>query len=205
VTNPDQDNPVEYLQHSAALVTDIVDQDMIDAIRDAQPGAFTPLGSRSSDVAGGEIFLGIKKYNSLSYQPERHLADIATAETLIRRNATLRLHLPAFTLGVSDGNRPMGVLTEDFTRNHTVALDEHLPSEPQLPGIPSRAADLNSRIISALEGRVNHYALDRAFGAACDRLVLINFGDLALSPSTIQPALSQVRERHTLARLDISQ
>jgi hypothetical protein len=206
VTWIDQDNPVEYLQHSAAIATDIIDQDLIDAIREARPGTFTPLGSRTSDdVAGGEVFLGINKYSNLLSRPERHLAEIATVETLIRRNPTLRPHLPVLTLGVMDGNYPMGVLTQDFTNNHTASLDERLPREPQLPGVPARAAELNSRIVAALEGQVNHYALDRAFGVTCGRLVLFNVSDIALSPTIVQPALAQVRERHTLARIDISQ
>lgn len=200
-----EDIPVEYLRQSVAIVTDTIDQDLIDSIREARPGAFTPLGKRTSDVAGGELYLGINKYGVLPSQPERHLAEIATAETLIQRNPTLRPHLPAFTLGVMDGNKSMGILTEDFTNNRTVPLDERLPSESQMPGVPTRAAELNSRIVAALEGKVNHYALDRAFGATCGRLVLFNFGDIALSPNTIQPALTQVRERHTLARVDISQ
>ncbi len=174
--------PVGYLRDSAEIFAGFdLNPDLQRAIADAPYQEFTPLGDIWCETLGDVVPVGIKKRGTF-VSPDRALDEIAIAEALLRRDEGLRSAIPLFTMGLTDGSRTVGILTEDFSQNgqHIVEEDKH-----RVP-VFSRSAqdmptDFHSRVYEALRGNIYAEAFGHMSSLVCGRTVLIDFNEIAFT------------------------
>jgi hypothetical protein len=151
------------------------------AINDAPYQEFTPLGDAWCETLGDVVPVGVKKRGTF-VAPDRALDEIAIAEALLRRDESLRSAIPLFTIGLPDGSRTVGILTEDFSQNGTQACEEdkhrvssYARSAQDMP------TDFHRKVYEALEGNIYAEALGHMSSIVCGRTVLIDFNEIAFT------------------------
>jgi hypothetical protein len=169
---------VEYLRDSARIVAGLsVDGGLTAAIRNAPYKEFTPLGKVWCATLDNDVFVGVKR--KIFADPNRPLNEIAIAETLIRNDPSLRSALPLFTLGINDDKGIFGVLTEDFSQNGKLEVEEDKHSLGEYPSLKDMPTDLHRRVYEALRGNIYPEALRHMSSLVCGRSVLIDFNEIA--------------------------
>jgi hypothetical protein len=198
--------PVAYLRDSAEIFAGFdLNEDLRRAIVDAPRQKFTPLGEVWCETLGNTIPVGIKKRGT-HIEPDRALDEIAIAEALLRGDGSLRTAIPLFTIGLTDGSRTVGILTEDFSHNGTQVCEEdkHRVS-PFAKNAQDMPTGFHKQIYEALQGNIYAEALGHMSSIVCGRTVLIDFNEIAfIDRGSVRDIRETVEEYRDIAFAQIA-
>ncbi len=147
-------------------------------------GEFRSLGS--AGLLGYDFYVGFKR---ISNPTRRWAHEAALADKVMARFPETIHAFPLFTLPMiaqSDDHARVGLLTEDFTNNGEISLEEYRRRYSFTVKRDEIISVLEKKVFDALDRRVYKEAFQHMAGLAGEREVMIDYNDvLDQNPSDI--------------------
>lgn len=155
---------------------------VVNALLEAPSKQFTSLGYVACRANSSELPIGIKK-RSLGEIAQRVRREWAVADLLVSHcTSDVTLSLPKFTMGVMYDGLPVGILTEDFTENDSIILEEEKFKIPPISySAEAMPTPLHRKIYETLDGVIYPEAFGHMSGVVNGRQVLIDVDDISFT------------------------